>query len=120
MNTETTPSSPAPEIKKIHIHPPSAARVMLPDGRFMAYKEQGVPADRARFSIIAPHSFLSSRLAGCTFWMLKTKTYCICFIVHVLCRMNASAYFCNVLLKLRNSWTKGFPVRRVWRSLVDV
>ncbi|KAM1553661.1 hypothetical protein ACFX12_006544 [Malus domestica] len=64
VNTETTPSSPAPEIKKIHIHPPSAARVMLPDGRFMAYKEQGVPADRARFSIIAPHSFLSSRLAG--------------------------------------------------------
>ncbi|XP_021889824.1 uncharacterized protein LOC110808598 [Carica papaya] len=30
----------------------------------MAYKEQGVPADRARFSMIAPHSFLSSRLAG--------------------------------------------------------
>ncbi|KAM1309728.1 hypothetical protein ACFX13_006545 [Malus domestica] len=64
VNTETTPSNPAPEIKKIHIHPPSAARIMLPDGRFMAYKEQGVPADRARFSIIAPHSFLSSRLAG--------------------------------------------------------
>ncbi|KAB2614828.1 hypothetical protein D8674_021416 [Pyrus ussuriensis x Pyrus communis] len=64
VNTETTPSSPASEVKKIYIHPPSAARVMLPDGRFIAYKEQGVPADRARFSIIAPHSFLSSRLAG--------------------------------------------------------
>ncbi|XP_068310835.1 uncharacterized protein [Pyrus communis] len=64
VNTETTPSSPASEVKKIYIHPPSAARVMLPDGRFIAYKEQGVPADRARFSIIAPPSFLSSRLAG--------------------------------------------------------
>ncbi|KAM1255398.1 hypothetical protein ACFX2F_029835 [Malus domestica] len=64
VNVETTPSGPAPEVKKIYIHPPSAARVMLPDGRFIAYKEQGVPADRARFSIIAPHSFLSSRLAG--------------------------------------------------------
>lgn len=73
VNTETTPSSPAPEVKKIYIHPPSAARVMLPDGRFIAYKEQGVPADTARFSIIAPHSFLSSRLAGYTFWMLKAN-----------------------------------------------
>ncbi|XP_023007394.1 uncharacterized protein LOC111499904 [Cucurbita maxima] len=52
------------QIKKVYIHPPSARRVMLPDGRFLAYKEQGVPADRARFSMIAPHSFLSSRLAG--------------------------------------------------------
>ncbi|XP_057999026.1 uncharacterized protein LOC110667352 isoform X2 [Hevea brasiliensis] len=34
------------------------------DGRYMAYREQGVPADRARFSMIAPHTFLSSRLAG--------------------------------------------------------
>lgn len=52
-------------IKKVYIHPPSARRVMLSDGRFLAYKEQGVSADRARFSMIAPHSFLSSRLAGC-------------------------------------------------------
>ncbi|XP_022752453.1 uncharacterized protein LOC111301214 isoform X2 [Durio zibethinus] len=50
--------------KKVYIHPPSADRVMLPDGRYMAYREQGVTADRARFSMITPHSFLSSRLAG--------------------------------------------------------
>ncbi|KAK2977593.1 hypothetical protein RJ640_007229 [Escallonia rubra] len=30
----------------------------------MAYHELGVSADKARFSIIAPHGFLSSRLAG--------------------------------------------------------
>ncbi|CAL8999447.1 unnamed protein product [Prunus brigantina] len=64
VNSESTVSTPTPEIKKIYIHPPSAARIMLPDGRYIAYKEQGVLADRARFSIIAPHSFLSSRLAG--------------------------------------------------------
>lgn len=52
-------------IKKIYIHPPSARRVMLPDGRFLAYKEQGVSAETARFSLIGPHTFLSSRLAGC-------------------------------------------------------
>ncbi|KAL5546212.1 hypothetical protein UlMin_005899 [Ulmus minor] len=51
-------------VKKARIHPWSATRVQLPDGRHMAYLEQGVPADRARFSIIAPHSFLSSRLLG--------------------------------------------------------
>ncbi|XP_008224614.1 PREDICTED: uncharacterized protein LOC103324341 [Prunus mume] len=64
VNSEGSVSTPTPEIKKIYIHPPSAARIMLPDGRYIAYKEQGVLADRARFSIIAPHSFLSSRLAG--------------------------------------------------------
>ncbi|KAL5831219.1 hypothetical protein ACOSQ4_016573 [Xanthoceras sorbifolium] len=51
-------------MKKVLIHPPSADRILLPDGRYLAYREQGVPADRARFSIIAPHAFLSSRLAG--------------------------------------------------------
>lgn len=56
---------PISPIKKVFIHPPSARRVLLPDGRFLAYKEQGVSADRARFSMIAPHTFLSSRLAGC-------------------------------------------------------
>ncbi|KAM7468161.1 hypothetical protein LguiB_015723 [Lonicera macranthoides] len=51
-------------VKKVYIHPTSAIRIQLPDGRYMAYQELGVPADRARFSLIAPHSFLSSRLAG--------------------------------------------------------
>ncbi|KAM5583977.1 hypothetical protein ABKV19_003711 [Rosa sericea] len=66
LNMETTPTTPE-VVKKVYIHPASAARVMLPDGRYIAYKEQGVPADRARFSIISPHSFLSSRLAGMHF-----------------------------------------------------
>ncbi|XP_062215956.1 uncharacterized protein LOC133916341 [Phragmites australis] len=50
--------------KKLYISPPSANRIQLPDGRHLAYEEQGVSADRARFSLIVPHSFLSSRLAG--------------------------------------------------------
>ncbi|KAF7818585.1 Alpha/Beta hydrolase fold [Senna tora] len=49
---------------KVRIHPPSASRIQLPDGRYMAYDEQGVPAAKARFSLIAPQSFLSSRLTG--------------------------------------------------------
>ncbi|KAK3038402.1 hypothetical protein RJ639_030568 [Escallonia herrerae] len=53
-----------PLVKKVIIHPPSATRIVLPDGRHMAYHEQGVSSDKARFSIIAPHGFLSSRLAG--------------------------------------------------------
>ncbi|KAF8397641.1 hypothetical protein HHK36_016561 [Tetracentron sinense] len=64
LNVNTKHDSPVPLLKKVSIHPPSASRLLLPDGRHMAYYEQGVPADRARFSLIAPHSFLSSRLAG--------------------------------------------------------
>ncbi|KAJ0978217.1 hypothetical protein J5N97_013691 [Dioscorea zingiberensis] len=62
VNTGTQNFSDQPKI--LYIHPPSAARIQLPDGRYMAYHEQGVPAERARFSLISPHSFLSSRLAG--------------------------------------------------------
>lgn len=51
-------------IMKVRDHPPCATRILLPDGRHMAYDVLGVSADRARFSIIAPHSFLSSRFAG--------------------------------------------------------
>lgn len=49
---------------KVRDHLPSASLILLPDGRHMAYDVYGVSADRARFSIIAPHSFLSSRFAG--------------------------------------------------------
>lgn len=73
VNMETTPTTPD-VVKKVYIHPPSAARVMLPDGRYIAYKEQGVPADNARFSIISPHSFLSSRLAGAMFFFMAKPT----------------------------------------------
>ncbi|KVH90488.1 uncharacterized protein LOC112520841 [Cynara cardunculus var. scolymus] len=48
----------------VRVHPPSARRILLPDGRNMSYLEQGVSADRARYSLVAAHSFLSSRLAG--------------------------------------------------------
>ncbi|KAE8717262.1 Alpha/beta-Hydrolases superfamily protein isoform 2 [Hibiscus syriacus] len=54
----------APPVKKVLVHPPSASRIQLPDGRHLAYRAMGVPVDKARFSLIAPHSFLSSRLAG--------------------------------------------------------
>ncbi|KAK4780533.1 hypothetical protein SAY87_016639 [Trapa incisa] len=62
VNTE--PKASAPSVKKVSFYPPVATRVLLPDGRYMAFYEQGVPVDRARFSIISPHTFLSSRLAG--------------------------------------------------------
>ncbi|KAJ4980048.1 hypothetical protein NE237_010828 [Protea cynaroides] len=64
LNVNDGQDSSVPLIKKVYIHPPSASHIQLPDGRNIAYHEQGVPADRARFSLIAPHSFLSSRLAG--------------------------------------------------------
>ncbi|XP_061359041.1 uncharacterized protein LOC133303179 [Gastrolobium bilobum] len=63
VNFEHDLSSTLP-VKQVFVHPPSAKRIVLPDGRYMAYKEQGVSADKARFSVIAPHAFLSSRLAG--------------------------------------------------------
>lgn len=50
--------------KKVYIHPPTASLVLLPDGRHLAYQEQGVPAGRARFTLFCQHAFLSSRLAG--------------------------------------------------------
>ncbi|WOL14837.1 hypothetical protein Cni_G23618 [Canna indica] len=58
--TETTVEPP----KKLYISPPSASRIQLLDGRYMAYQEKGVPTEIARFFMIVPHSFLSSRLAG--------------------------------------------------------
>ncbi|KAG6497000.1 hypothetical protein ZIOFF_044884 [Zingiber officinale] len=50
--------------KKLYVSPPSASRIQLPDGRYIAYHEQGVAAKDARFSVMVPHSFLSSRFAG--------------------------------------------------------
>ena len=50
--------------RKVFQHPPTASHFRLPDGRNLSYTQQGVPAERARFPIVAPHSFLSSRLAG--------------------------------------------------------
>lgn len=64
LSVNTTNDSFTPDVKKVQKHPSSAIRVQLPDGRHIAYGEQGVPADRARFTIVTPHPFLFSRLAG--------------------------------------------------------
>ncbi|KAG7549299.1 Alpha/beta hydrolase fold-1 [Arabidopsis thaliana x Arabidopsis arenosa] len=55
---------PVTVIKKLRLHPTGATRVQLPDGRYIAYQELGVSAEKARYSLVTPHSFLSSRLAG--------------------------------------------------------
>ncbi|XP_010244966.1 PREDICTED: uncharacterized protein LOC104588647 [Nelumbo nucifera] len=64
LSINTGRDSTVPQTKKVYVHPPSASRFQLPDGRYMAFYEQGVPTDRARVSMIAPHYFLSSRLGG--------------------------------------------------------
>nr|CAD1828791.1 unnamed protein product [Ananas comosus var. bracteatus] len=64
LNVNTRSEASVQPPKKVYISPPSANRIQLPDGRYLAYEEQGIPPERARFSLIAPHSFLSSRLAG--------------------------------------------------------
>ncbi|XP_050227572.1 uncharacterized protein LOC126677141 [Mercurialis annua] len=64
LSVNSTHDSSVAPARRMRIHPPTATRILLPDGRNMAYHEAGVPANRARFSMIAPHSFLSSRLAG--------------------------------------------------------
>ncbi|KAH9671808.1 AB hydrolase-1 domain-containing protein [Citrus sinensis] len=64
LSFNTNQDNSVPPVKKVRIHPPSASRILLPDGRHLAFHELGVPAGRARYSLIAPHSFLSSRLAG--------------------------------------------------------
>ncbi|XP_062210879.1 uncharacterized protein LOC133912248 [Phragmites australis] len=64
LGTGSGDETPVERPKKLYISPPNANRIQLPDGRHLAYEEQGVSSDRARFSLIAPHSFLSSRLAG--------------------------------------------------------
>ncbi|KAJ8753962.1 hypothetical protein K2173_001860 [Erythroxylum novogranatense] len=64
LSVNTTKSSSLPSVKRVRLHPPVARRVLLPDGRHVAYHEQGVAAESARYSMIGPHAFLSSRLAG--------------------------------------------------------
>ncbi|PNT77601.1 hypothetical protein BRADI_1g65700v3 [Brachypodium distachyon] len=64
LGAGTGDETPVEQLRKLYISPPNAKRFQLPDGRHLAYEEKGVSAERARFSLIAPHSFLSSRLAG--------------------------------------------------------
>ncbi|CAN8270043.1 unnamed protein product [Cochlearia groenlandica] len=70
--------SSVPVLKKLRVHPLGASRVERPDGRYLAYQELGVSADRARYSLIVPHSFLSSRLAGmvkCVIFLSVSVTF---------------------------------------------
>ncbi|KAI4378747.1 hypothetical protein MLD38_016184 [Melastoma candidum] len=53
-----------PPEQEVQVHPPSASRIILPDARHLAYKEQGVQSDQARFTVIIPHGFLFSRMAS--------------------------------------------------------
>ncbi|KAL8136612.1 hypothetical protein V2J09_002613 [Rumex salicifolius] len=64
LSGKTAPDENIPVVKLVHIHPPSASHILLPDGRRLAYHEQGLPAIVARFCVIVPHSFLFSRLTG--------------------------------------------------------
>lgn len=41
-----------------------ADKIQLPDGRHIAYSEQGVSREIARHNILVIHGFLASRLAG--------------------------------------------------------
>lgn len=41
-----------------------APKIQLPDGRHIAYEEQGVSRDVAKRNILVLHGFLSCRLAG--------------------------------------------------------
>eukprot|EP00249_Psilotum_nudum_P015042 c25136_g1_i2 orf=824-1786(-) len=50
--------------KKVDILHISAQRIRLPDGRYIAYREQGVSPELSQRSILVVHGFLSSRLAG--------------------------------------------------------
>lgn len=70
VNTNQTTT---PLVKKMRTHPASAGHILLPDGRHLAYQEQGVGADKARYTMIVPHSFLSSRLAGTS--LLSTSSH---------------------------------------------
>lgn len=82
LGVNTRDVSSVPLVKKVYIHPPTATRIVLPDGRHLAYHEQGVTADRARLSLIAPHSFLSSRLAGILPCMNVICLCCISFMFY--------------------------------------
>lgn len=64
LNVNDDQGSSVPLVKKVAVHPASAQRILLPDGRYIAYQDRGIPVDKARFTVIVPHGFLSSRLAG--------------------------------------------------------
>lgn len=53
---------PPPKICGSPDGPPiTAPRIKLSDGRYLAYKEQGVPKDKAKYKIVFVHGFDSCR-----------------------------------------------------------
>lgn len=61
LNVNSRHDDAISSVKKVCLHPPTADRILLPDNRYLAYHEIGVSADKARYSLIVPHGFLSSR-----------------------------------------------------------
>lgn len=61
LNVNSRHDNAITSVKKVCLHPPTADRILLPDNRYLAYHEIGVSADKARYSLIVPHGFLSSR-----------------------------------------------------------
>lgn len=54
---------PPPAICGTPFGPPvTAPRIQLSDGRFLAYKEAGVPKEHAKHKIVIVHAFGQSRL----------------------------------------------------------
>lgn len=119
INTQQNTSS-TPLTKMVYLHPPSADLIVLPDGRYLAYKEQGVSAERSRFSMIVPHMFLSSRLAGCTIRVLKA--YKIIWIILLPCILSTQldSFSSFIIFLIRNTWTYGFTAGRVRHSPANI
>jgi hypothetical protein len=55
--------APPPKIPGTPSGPPvTSPRIMLKDGRHLAYHESGIPKDQAKYKVIFVHGFDSSRL----------------------------------------------------------
>ncbi|KAJ7532919.1 hypothetical protein O6H91_13G025700 [Diphasiastrum complanatum] len=55
---------PAKAPKDTEVEFTNAQRVQLPDGRYISYREQGVPNDTAKHTVLVAHGLISSRFAG--------------------------------------------------------
>lgn len=72
---------PAPKICGSPDGPPiTAPRIKLRDGRYLAYKEHGVPKDSAKYKVIYVHSFGSCRHNA----IVANTISPVSFIIHLL------------------------------------
>ncbi|GAV86736.1 Abhydrolase_6 domain-containing protein [Cephalotus follicularis] len=55
------PSSPTQSSGSAHSPPVSSSRIKLNDGRYLAYREEGVPKHQSNYKIILVHGFGSSK-----------------------------------------------------------